>query len=87
MVELRMLGTLELVGGDGTAIVSVLAQPRRVALLCYLAVAKPYGYHSRDTILSLFWRQGACARHTELHVCASRPTRIRVGCRRRFIGC
>lgn len=33
MVELRMLGTLELVGDGGTAIVSVLAQPRRVALL------------------------------------------------------
>ena len=55
MVELRTLGTLELVGDDGAALVSVLAQPRRVALLCYLAVAKPYGYHSRDTILSLFW--------------------------------
>lgn len=73
MVELRMLGTLELVGDGGTAIVSVLAQPRRVALLP--GSSQAFGYHSRDTILSLFWRQGACARHTELHAW------------RRFIGC
>lgn len=55
MVELRTLGTLELAADDGSSVVSVLAQPRRVALFCYLALARPYGYHPRDTMLSLFW--------------------------------
>ena len=34
---------------------SVTAQPRRVALLVYLAVAQPRGFHSRDQLLALFW--------------------------------
>ena len=55
MVELRTLGNIELVTDGGNAPASVLAQPRRVALFCYLALARPYGHHSRDTILSLFW--------------------------------
>ncbi len=54
MVELRVLGTLELTSG-GIAVSSVLAQPRRTAFLCYLAIARPVGFHSRDTLFSLFW--------------------------------
>jgi TolB-like protein/DNA-binding SARP family transcriptional activator len=34
---------------------AVLAQPKRFALLAYLAAATPYGFHRRDTILGLFW--------------------------------
>ena len=34
---------------------AVLAQPKRVALLAYLAAATPFGFHRRDTILALFW--------------------------------
>ena len=55
MIELRTLGSLELTSTDGEAVGSVLAQPRRAALLCYLALASPRGFHRRDTLLALFW--------------------------------
>lgn len=34
---------------------SVTLQPRRVALLVYLVLARPRGHHSRDQLLALFW--------------------------------
>ncbi len=55
MFELRLLGSLDLRGSEGEEILSVLSQPKRVALLAYLAVAKPRGFHRRDKLVSLFW--------------------------------
>ncbi len=55
MIELRTLGSLELTSADSDAVASVLAQPRRAALLCYLAIAVPRGFHRRDTLFALFW--------------------------------
>jgi len=55
VIDLRAFGTLELRQQDGAQVLSVLAQPKRAALLCYLALARPYGYHRRDTLLALFW--------------------------------
>lgn len=55
MIELRVLGSVDLRGADGARIGSVLAQPKRLALLVYLAVAAPDGYVRRDTLLALFW--------------------------------
>jgi DNA-binding SARP family transcriptional activator/TolB-like protein len=55
MIELRTLGALELTSADSRAVGSVLAQPRRAALLCYLALALPRGFHRRDTLFALFW--------------------------------
>ena len=55
MIELRTLGALELTSADSNAVGSVLAQPRRAALLCYLALAVPRGFHRRDTLFALFW--------------------------------
>ena len=55
MIDLRTLGALELTSADSKAVDSVLAQPRRVALLCYLALASPRGFQRRDTLLALFW--------------------------------
>jgi serine/threonine-protein kinase len=55
MIELRTLGSLELTSADSDAVASVLAQPRRAALLCYLAIAVPRGFHRRDTLCALFW--------------------------------
>src|SRR5215208_6933594 len=55
MIELRTLGALELTSADSRAVGSVLAQPRRAALLCYLALASPRGFHRRDTLFALFW--------------------------------
>jgi TolB-like protein/DNA-binding SARP family transcriptional activator/Tfp pilus assembly protein PilF len=55
MIELRILGALELSSAERHAASAVLAQPRRVALLCYLALASPRGFHRRDTLFTLFW--------------------------------
>jgi TolB-like protein/DNA-binding SARP family transcriptional activator len=55
MIELRTLGALEANSADGTPLRSVLAQPRRMALLSYLALASPRGFHRRDTLFALFW--------------------------------
>ncbi|HEY8832270.1 MAG TPA: BTAD domain-containing putative transcriptional regulator, partial [Gemmatimonadaceae bacterium] len=55
MIELRTLGTLDLHSAEGRELHSLLAQPKRVALLAYLCVAQPHGFHRRDTLLGLFW--------------------------------
>ena len=55
MVEFRLLGTLSLTTPDGREAGSLLSQPRRLALLAYLAAATPRGPHRRDTLLALFW--------------------------------
>src|SRR6266700_277415 len=55
MIELRMLGRLSLTGADGRDVQGLLRQPRRLALLAYLAAASPQGFHRRDTLLALFW--------------------------------
>jgi DNA-binding SARP family transcriptional activator/Tfp pilus assembly protein PilF/TolB-like protein len=55
MVQLRTLGRLELVRGEATALQVLAAQPKPLALLAYLALAKPRGQHSRDSLLALFW--------------------------------
>jgi serine/threonine-protein kinase len=46
---------LDLVRSEGPEIRTVLAQPKRVALLAYLAVARPTGFHRRDRLLAMFW--------------------------------
>jgi len=55
MIELRALGTLVLRDQNGEDLRAVLAQPKRVALLAYLAIARPRGFHRRDTLLALLW--------------------------------
>jgi serine/threonine-protein kinase len=55
MIRLRTLGALDLTLSDGSEARAVLAQPRRMALLAYLAVASPRGFHRRDQLLTLFW--------------------------------
>ncbi|HYF40682.1 MAG TPA: BTAD domain-containing putative transcriptional regulator, partial [Gemmatimonadales bacterium] len=53
MVEFRMLGSMSLRGPDGRELRPLLAQPKRVALLAYLA-ANPR-FHRRDSLVALFW--------------------------------
>lgn len=56
MIELRTLGETDLRSrGDGRRFRSVLAQPKRFALLAYLAVEHPAGFVRRDYLLALFW--------------------------------
>ena len=67
LIELRTFGTLDLRGSDGREFRAVLAQPKRLALLAYLAAAAPGGpgastFHRRDTLLALFWPDQDVAR-------------------------
>jgi adenylate cyclase len=55
MIRLRTLGSLDLRGSEGQELRTVLSQPKRAALLAYLALATPRGPHQRDTLLALFW--------------------------------
>ena len=55
MIELRLLGRLSLTSADGRDVRILLGQPRRLALLAYLAAATPPGFHRRDSLLALFW--------------------------------
>lgn len=65
MIELRTFGALELTSTDASPVNSVLTQPRRAALLCYLALATPRGFHRRDRLFALFWPEhdASQARH------------------------
>ena len=54
-IRLRTLGALQLQGPAGDELRSLLAQPRRIALLAYLVLATPRGLHRRDKLLALFW--------------------------------
>lgn len=47
---------------DGVEVRSVLAQPRRVALLAYLALESVDGTVRRDTLLGIFWPESDAAR-------------------------
>lgn len=55
MIEFRTLGALELRGRDGREHRAVLTQPKRVALLAFLAASAPHRLHRRDTLLGLLW--------------------------------
>jgi DNA-binding SARP family transcriptional activator len=55
LYELRTLGTLDLRGLDGASLAPLLAQPKRAALLAYLALARPHGPVRRDILLATFW--------------------------------
>ena len=55
MIELRTFGNIELAAGEGGAGDALLAQPKRFALFCYLALPKPGTLHRRDTLLGVFW--------------------------------
>ena len=62
MIRLRTFGLTDLRGADGAEISSVLAQPKRFALLTYLAAARPQGVQRRDRVLAHFWPELTDAR-------------------------
>src|SRR5688572_3032200 len=55
MIRFQLLGAIDLRDRDGRELRAVLAQPKRMALLAYLASASPTGIHRRDTLLGIFW--------------------------------
>ncbi|MGH7625863.1 MAG: AfsR/SARP family transcriptional regulator, partial [Gemmatimonadaceae bacterium] len=54
-IRFRALGGADLRDAGERELRSVLAQPKRLALLAYLALATPAGCHRRDALLALFW--------------------------------
>jgi DNA-binding SARP family transcriptional activator/tetratricopeptide (TPR) repeat protein/TolB-like protein len=54
IVRLHTLGNLDLRNTEGNEIRSLLAQPKRLALLVYLA-ASPAPFHRRDSLVATFW--------------------------------
>ncbi len=53
--QLTTLGRIDLRAPDGSEVTPLLAQPKRLALLVYLAM-QPAGHFSRrDTLLGMFW--------------------------------
>jgi DNA-binding SARP family transcriptional activator len=55
MITLRMLGAVSVRSSTGTELHVVLRRPKRLALLAYLAAARPHGFHARDGLIGLLW--------------------------------
>jgi len=55
MIALRTLGALDLHASDGRDLRALLRQPKRCALLVYLALAGQEKFRRRDTMVALFW--------------------------------
>src|ERR1700694_5019069 len=53
MIELRLLGTVDLRAAGNRSPPLILAHQKRVALLAYLAAARPFGLHRRDSLVAL----------------------------------
>jgi tetratricopeptide (TPR) repeat protein len=65
MIRLWTLGTASVTDSAGNPLDAVAAQSKRLAVLAYLTLATPRGWHRRDTILAMFWPEldQARARH------------------------
>lgn len=61
-IQLATLGPVRLAGPDAEACARVLAQPKRLALLAYLAVRPAGEGVSRDRILATFWPERPAGR-------------------------
>ena len=55
MIELTLLGLQTVRASDGREFGSLAAQPKRFALLAYLAITGGGGYHRRDALTAMFW--------------------------------
>jgi Tol biopolymer transport system component/DNA-binding SARP family transcriptional activator len=55
VLDFHLLGKISLRGAAGTELDALLRQPKRLALLAYLAAPAPGTWHRRDTLLALFW--------------------------------
>lgn len=62
MPQLRILGPMDLRAHDGSPVEAVLAQPKRLALLAYLALEGRGGLVQRDLLLATFWPDADGAR-------------------------
>jgi DNA-binding SARP family transcriptional activator/tetratricopeptide (TPR) repeat protein len=53
MIRISVLGTTRVVGADAATLPA--QQAKRLALVAYLAAARPAGSHRRDTLVALLW--------------------------------
>lgn len=53
--RLEVFGTLDLTTDEGSRVLSVVAQPKRSALLAYLALEGGNGFQRRDRVIDVFW--------------------------------
>ena len=66
MIELRVLGAFDVRTDRPDGPPGGITQPKRLALLLYLALSRPYGLHARDQLLALLWPDAddASSRHS-----------------------
>jgi serine/threonine-protein kinase len=55
MIRFQMLGTLDLRDSQDREVHSVLRRPKLLAVVGYLAIARPAGFHRRDSLVALLW--------------------------------
>lgn len=55
MIQVNILGPAEIRRPEGELEQSFLTGPKRLALLVYLLLKRPFGFHRRDSLLPLFW--------------------------------
>jgi DNA-binding SARP family transcriptional activator len=56
MIQLRTLGGLDLIDPDGRGeLRAILVQPKRLAILVYLALPSSSRFRRRDALVTLFW--------------------------------
>ncbi|MFI5256738.1 MAG: BTAD domain-containing putative transcriptional regulator [Gemmatimonadales bacterium] len=61
VVQLQLLGPVRVSRPDGPVTGPLVTQPRRLAILAYLILARPRGLHSRDTLIALLWPEASQA--------------------------
>ncbi len=55
MFRLKLFGSLDISGAEGTPGSAPLRRLKPLVLLAYLAAARPRGFHRRDKLTALFW--------------------------------
>jgi serine/threonine-protein kinase len=55
MIRFHLVGALDLRDSGDRELRAVLRRPKLLALLAYLATARPYGFHRRDVLVALLW--------------------------------
>ena len=56
-IRLELLGRLDVTGVEGAPIEAPMRRSKRVALIAYLATARPRGFHRRDKLAAVFWSE------------------------------
>jgi serine/threonine-protein kinase len=55
MIQLRVFGSLSIESDSGADASALLEQPKLIGFLLYLVLARPRGFHQRDSLAALFW--------------------------------